>query len=217
MYAFLSYQTKDRAVAAEVRSLLNRIGIATFMAHEDIQVSHEWRNSLLNELGSADLFVALLSGGYFSSTWCVQEAGIAAFRKIGIIPLSLDGTVPEGFVAHIQSVRVAAGSISLQQILPAVAGRNAAFVIDLLIDQLGRSGSYRGAEENFQAVLPYLAKATDGQIVNLLTVSAANDQVLHAALCCQKYLPPLVESHRDLLSPETLLKIETVFAQYARR
>src|SRR2546421_13004860 len=96
MRAFMSYQTADREVAARVAGLLTPFDIAAFMAHEHIEVSNEWRQTILKELAEADLFIPILSTRYFDSIWCKQESGIAAFRKLTIIPLSIDGTIPKG-------------------------------------------------------------------------------------------------------------------------
>lgn len=217
MYAFISYQTADKVAAGQLQLLLGEIGIGSFLAHEDIQVSEEWRLKIMEELGKADLFIALLSANYYQSVWCVQESGIAAFRDgVAIIPLSLDGTVPQGFFGHIQSTKVEAGQINLSQVLPGIAKRNAAFVIDLIIGIIGGSGSFRSAEANFALILPFVGKATNEQVATLLNVSAGNGQVLHANLVASKYLPPLMESHGHLVDEETRSEILHVLARYAK-
>lgn len=100
LLAFLSYQTDDKTVAGQVKSVLASVGISAFLAHEDIAVSEEWALGILQEINRADLFIALLSMNYFRSTWCIQESGIAAFRQqMTVIPLSLDGTIPQGFIS----------------------------------------------------------------------------------------------------------------------
>jgi hypothetical protein len=108
MHAFMSYQTDERATAAKVSELLIKMGITSFMAHEHIEVSVEWRFEIIRQLGLAELFVAILSKKYYDSIWCKQESGIAAFRAMTIIPpmtiipLSIDGSIPQGFIGHIQ-------------------------------------------------------------------------------------------------------------------
>ena len=171
----------------------------------------------MNEIETADLFVPILSANYFSSIWCKQESGIAAFRKMTIIPLSTDGAVPQGFIAHIQSTKIDPQSPKYADLLPGVAKHNVAFVIDKLIAKIGRSGNFRGAEANFELILPYLGKATKEQVVQLLDVSTANVQVCHASLCATKYLPPLVESHGKFMNAERLAELRGVLAQYERR
>jgi hypothetical protein len=82
MRAFLSYQTADKLIAARVAGLLSKLKCTAFMAHEDIQVSQEWRLQIIQELGVADLFVPILSANYYGSIWCKQESGIAAYPII---------------------------------------------------------------------------------------------------------------------------------------
>src|SRR3954466_12746161 len=103
MLAFMSYQTEDRVVAANVAKLLEHIGVQSCMAHEHLEVSVQWRDEILRQLGLADIFVPILSQRYYASIWCKQESGIAAFRGMPMIPLSTDGSIPQGFISHIQS------------------------------------------------------------------------------------------------------------------
>jgi hypothetical protein len=217
MKAFLSYQTQDKQIAAEVRAFLDSIPIPSFMAHEDIDVSHEWQEVILKEIVAADIFVAILSNNYLSSYFCLQESGIAVLRKMAmtIIPLSIDGSVSPGFMGHIQSRRIQPGNISEEVLFAGVANYNAAFAIDCLVNRLGSSRNYRSAEENFQLLLPYLLRATGEQIVNILAAAADNSQISNAALCAREYLPPLFASHGHLLSTEVRTELGSTLRRYA--
>jgi hypothetical protein len=53
MLAFLSYQTEERIVAGQVAKLLTSLGVDTFTAHDDVEVSLEWRGELLKKIGAA--------------------------------------------------------------------------------------------------------------------------------------------------------------------
>lgn len=214
MRAFMSYQTSDKEIAARVAAILREFECTAFMAHEDIEVSGEWRLEILKEIEAADLFVPILSARYYDLIWCKQEFGIAAFRRMTIIPLSTDGAIPQGFIAHIQSTRIDPASPKFTDLLPGVAKHNVAFVIDKLIAKVSESRSFRGAEANFELILPYVGKATKEQIVQLLTASADNQQVCHASLCATKYLPPLVASHGNLMQKAKLTELQSVLAQY---
>lgn len=216
MYAFLSYQTEDKVVAGRVKSVLEDLAIGSFLAHEDIAVSEEWRLKILAEIGKADLFVAILSKNYYESCWCLQESGIAAFRKkMIIVPLSIDGSLPKGFLAHIQSTPIDPDRPRREDVLPTIAKRNVSFVIDAITSIIRSSNSYRNAEANFAIILPYLKKASEKQIVRLLNAAAENSEVHDANLCVQKYLPPLLQSHGHLLDAETLAFLTKRLARYA--
>lgn len=166
MKAFLSYQTNDKVVAGRLKTILEKLSIPSFLAHEDINVSEEWRLEILKEIGKAELFVAVLSVNYYKSEFCVQESGIAVFRKnMTIIPLSIDGSIPRGFLGHIQSIKIDPEAPQQNVSYPAIAKRDASSLIDMLIEIIAKSVSYRDAESNFKDIWPFLPKATDDQIV----------------------------------------------------
>jgi len=217
MLAFLSYQTDDRLVAAEVREFLDDIAVPAFMAHDDINVSQEWQEVILSQMMQADIFIALLSARYRASPYCLQESGIAISRgaAMTIIPLSIDGTTPPGFIAHLQSRKIEPGNISHAILFAGIAKYDVKFAIDCMVNRLGGSGSYRGAEANFQLLLPHLCQATDEQIKDILQAACYNGQIAHAALCAREYLPPLLASHGHLLDEANRAHLEGVFAQYA--
>ncbi|SEO17693.1 toll/interleukin-1 receptor domain-containing protein [Bradyrhizobium sp. OK095] len=215
MLAFMSYQTADREIAAGVAQLLDTLGVQSFMAHEHIEVSVEWRGEILRQLSLADLFVPILSQRYYASIWCKQESGIAAFRRMTLIPLSIDGSIPEGFISHVQSSLLQGGQATYHQLMRGVASANIGFAIDAGIRLIAGARSFRQAEYHFEAVRSHLNGATDQQIIQLLTVSAQNGQVCHASLCAREYLPPLMQSHGHLLPPDVREGLVQVLAQYA--
>jgi hypothetical protein len=133
---------------------------------------------------------------------------------MAILPLSLDGTIPSGFLAHIQSTKVDPRNITAQDILPGLAKRNLAFVLDTLTKELAKAGSFRTAEWDFEQLLPYLGRAKDAQTLRILEISADNGQVCHASLCAKRYLPPLMKSHGRLLDDKRRAKLIEVLAQY---
>lgn len=65
MYAFVSYQTANRLVAGRAKAVLESLKILTFLAHEDIYVSEERRRKIPEEIGKANIFVALPSSDYW--------------------------------------------------------------------------------------------------------------------------------------------------------
>lgn len=200
-----------------MKGILARHRIEAFLAHEDIDVSVEWRTKILEEIGKADIFICLLSASYLQSPWCVQEAGIAAFRgSMAFVPLSLDGTIPTGFASAFQAVRVHPASITMADMLPAFLKYDFAHGIQLAIDLIGQSRSFRGAEENFKMILPYVSRMSNTQVRDLLQRAADNDQVHCASLCITEYIPPLLRSHGRFLSPKTRALLKRVVALYAR-
>jgi hypothetical protein len=215
VYAFLSYQTNDKIVAGRIKSFLDEIGVPAFLAHEDIEVSEEWRLELLRQLRKADIFIAILSAHYNSSPWCVQESGMAALRRMTIIPLSIDGSIPRGFISHLQCTRIDPSAPSEAAVLAGIAKRNVSTVIDAAIRLISESRSFRHAEANFELILPYLRRASAEQIATLLKVSAENGEVCNATLCAREHLPPLLKTHGQLMEPQLRTELSRTLDRYA--
>src|ERR1700679_3879830 len=169
MKAFISHLTKDRHLAGELKEILKaKAGADSFLAHEDVGVSEEWREAILDELIKADLLFAILSKGYFESPWCNQEIGIAASRKISIVPFSLDGTVPLGFASHIQSKKLKDGKISEVDVIHGLVKHDPKHIIRHLIDRIGEAGSFDSANARFDTLAPYIGDLSEHQAVRLL-------------------------------------------------
>jgi len=215
LYAFISYQTEDKHVAGRIKDILDSIGIVSFLAHEDINVSEEWRLKILEELEKTNIFISLLSQHYYTSPWCVQESGIAAFRNdMTIIPLSIDGSIPQGFVSNIQSTKINPDQVKITDLIPGLVKHDFKKGTDEIIKIIGGSMSFRIAEANFQLIFPYLGSLSDEQMRTLLEKAAENGQVHHATLCAKEYIPPILETHGHLLSQEKREILAGICEQY---
>lgn len=208
MKAFISYSNEDKRIAGKIQEILERFGIDSFLAHEDILVSSEWQTVILNELEKSNLFVALLSKEYEKSSWCVQESGIAAFRKMTLVFLSLDGTIPKGFVGKTQSAKIREESLSIQDLIPGIIQCDFKFGTNLIVDLIAKSRSFRQAEKNFELILPYVDRLKKSQIKDLLKRSSNNRQVYDAGLCKKRYIPILLKDYSYLIPKKTLAILE---------
>jgi hypothetical protein len=205
---FLSYSVHDRHVAAEVKLVLASLGVDVFMAHDDIHVSQQWRDRILSELLSMQVFVPLLSDAFKKSEWTSQEVGVAATRpEVLIIPASLDGTVPYGFIGALQGRRLPSPPSEdfFRDVLGSHFPRE---TIARLIDRLVASGGWRIGERNFQALMPFLDLLTQEEAERIAMVSTQNDQIWDAAKCRTQYLPAFIEKNRHQLSDSVLRPLE---------
>ena len=212
-YTFISYQTEQKNLAGKVQRLLNGLSVKSFLAHEDIEVSQEWRIKILEELKKADIFICLLSKEYYESPWCVQESGIAAYKEdTTIIPFSVDGEIPKGFISNYQSAKLVNSPmlldplsvIELDNLIPGLLRHDLELGINAVITLIGESKSFRGAEVNFKLILPYEDKLNNIQAVKLLNVTRKNKQVYDAMQCAKEYIPPLLTKYGHLLSKDDL-------------
>ena len=203
--AFLSYSTHDRHSAAILKQHLERAQISVFMAHDDIEVSEEWRIRLLKELRSSNIFICLLSQNYQNSIWCMQESGIAAYRKgLVVVPLTLDETMPPGFLSSFQTIRFDPEDVQLFPLGAAMLKADFPAGVEFLLNELRTSKGFRAGESNLKAILPHVPAMDDMQRAKLLMIAAHTHYVISANLCVSDYLPPLVRSYGHLVSPETL-------------
>lgn len=153
--AFISYSTADKHIAGQVKAVLNEYGIAAFLAHEDIHISQEWKDRIIQELNETNVFVPLLSTSFKESDWAPQEIGMAFTRKdMLFIPLSVDGTVPFGFMSHIQGKRIPANGMYRELLIQPIITRFPHEIIPSLIEQLVGVGNYWRLPPTISACVP---------------------------------------------------------------
>ncbi len=214
--AFVSYHTSNKETAGKLKNILSKVGIDGFLAHEDIHVSEEWRLKILEELGKASIFICLLCKDYLVSPWCAQESGIAAFRgDMTIIPLSIDGTIPIGFIGNIQSTKIDKDNFSIIELIPGLIKHDKEKALNVIIAIIGQSGNYRSAEANFQLILPYIDDLSEPHMVELLKHIRENDQIHHASLCASKFIPSILEKYGHLLADGDLEYLKEICSNYS--
>jgi len=207
--AFISYSTKDKLSAVAVRDLMQSYGIECFLAHDDLQVSEEWKERILEELLRCQIFVPLLSKSFRESDWAPQEIGVISGRPgVAIVPLSLDGTVPFGFISNIQGRRIPQEGPTADLILMPLLKRWPRLILSGMIKQVREAGSYRGAEAAMSPLVPYFGELTDPELLALIDVSIENDQVWSAEQCRVEFLPKLIALHRGRIPQPKLTVLE---------
>ncbi|WP_213803176.1 toll/interleukin-1 receptor domain-containing protein [Granulicella sp. dw_53] len=134
MKAFISHSSSEQDVAVALKSVLEELNIEPFLAHNDIRASQQWNERILSELKECDVFLALLSRAFKRSDWCAQESGAAILRRdaVVIIPISLDGTKPYGFLAHHQCRSALDGQVPSSVVIDALATKWPSIAIRLL-------------------------------------------------------------------------------------
>jgi hypothetical protein len=206
---FISYSTIDRHVAARVKALLTAGGFSVFMAHDDLQVSEEWKARILQELQGADMFVALLSQAFKASDWAPQELGYIVGRpSVAIVPLSLDGTMPFGFISHIQGKRIPPTGPDAKLLLHPLVQKFPHLMLPVMIRQLASAGSFRGAEVLMEPLVPFFDVLNVDEANALAAAAVENGQIWSAALCRGQYLPLFLTRRRADIDPKILKALE---------
>ena len=201
--AFISYSTKDKVTAGAVKHALSSAGFDCFLAHDDLQVSEQWRERILEELSRCQVFFALLSANFVASPWGAQEIGIIVGRgDVPIVPLSLDSTLPFGFISHIQGKPLPEGGIDVGAVLEPLARKYPRLAIPILIRRVRDASSFRGAEAALQPLVALYDRLTDEELYDLADAAINNGQVWDASLCRTDYLPEMIEVAGKRLRPE---------------
>jgi hypothetical protein len=100
---FLSHKSSVKEDVAILKQSFARCGIATFVAHEDIEPTEEWHREIERALFSMDALVALLTEDYHDSNWTDQEVGVAIGRGVPLIAVRL-GRDPYGLMGKGQGL-----------------------------------------------------------------------------------------------------------------
>lgn len=202
--AFISYSYEDRAVAANAKKLLETASIHAFLAHDDLDVSDEWRNRILEELLRCELFIPLLSEKFLASKWAPQEVGVVVARREAVIaPLSLDGTRSFGFIAHLQSPRIPTEGITEEILLVPLARRFPRHILPGLIRRASESGSFRSAEAHIRPLVPLFPLFSKHEAETFARAAIANGQIWAAKLCHEEYLPEFLEVQQRNIDQDT--------------
>lgn len=101
---FISHTNQHKNDAMSIKSALKIFGIASFVAHIDIEPSEEWQSVIVRALSSMNLLVALLTESFNVSSWTDQEVGFALARNVPVLPVDR-GLVPYGFISKYQALR----------------------------------------------------------------------------------------------------------------
>jgi hypothetical protein len=207
--AFVSYSTIDKKTAADVKRVFEDFDFDVFVAHDDIQVSDEWRERILDELQQCDVFIPILSQNFLKSDWTQQEVGAVSLRRdVAVVPLSIDGTIPTGFIQHIQGKQIPVDGVSAELAIYPLAKKFPRLVLPAMIRKVAAAKTYRSAESALRPIEPHFDRLTGGELERLVAASLQNRQVTDASEFRSLHLPSLLKSRRNDIAPDALAKLE---------
>jgi signal recognition particle subunit SEC65 len=210
---FISHLAERRVEVHELAKVLRAIGFACFVAHDAIQPSRAWLREIERALRSCEVLVAYVSPGFASSDWTDQEVGWTLGRDLPVVPISVAGEMPRGFLGTYQAVRrhESQGAMSLAREVskaivdavfegqrpaaPAVRDR----VAMLLVDAFCRVRSYDSARFWYQ-LLARIPKSAWTDAMRAAVESALNENnQLRDAVLDDKAGTPVSEATRKLI------------------
>lgn len=95
--AFISYSSKDRLIAEEMKSRLEKQHLNVFMSEKTIKAGDTWTNVVKNAITSAKVVVVIVTPNSIDSEWVMAEAGAGWALGKTVIPAIMlvdTGNVP---------------------------------------------------------------------------------------------------------------------------
>lgn len=178
---FISHRDNHKRKAFELAEALDHYGVSSFVAHDTIQPTKEWRREIMSGLETMEIMLIFLTDNFHESPWTNQEVGFALGKGIPIISVKLEGRDPPGFISHEQALR---GTLED----PGVSARD---IHRLLVDKLGRwervkasliasfvsSPSWVDARDRFDILKETVTTLTDEDVETIAEGYAGNDQL----------------------------------------
>ena len=95
---FISYSSKDKRKALQVRETLEKNGITVWMAPDNITVGSSYPRELSNAIAECSVLVLVESENSLSSQWVLNEVLEAHNAKKKIIPFAIEKIQDNGFI-----------------------------------------------------------------------------------------------------------------------
>lgn len=96
---FICYSRDDGVIAGKIYDLFNTYcGYEVFLAHEELSPSDDWPLEILRFLKKTHYVIPIISKHFYNSSFANQEIGLALAYAKKIIPISIDGSDPAGFI-----------------------------------------------------------------------------------------------------------------------
>lgn len=206
---FISYDSEDKILAGRLKFQLESFGLEVFVAHDDISPSTEWQEVILQNIDSTDIFLPVITEHFKESKWTDQETGIAFSKAKLVIPLSVDGSMPYGFIGRFQALKLRTESLPLfvsscDEVVSTIMKNERYFpaLTDSLIKRLPGVYSFENAARVFR-ILKNTDSFSDRQINEIIKCSSQNGQI-HHSWDALPIIQGLITKYASVISPELL-------------
>jgi hypothetical protein len=219
--AFISHAYKERETAGKLRDELEDYHIQGFVAHDDIIGGEVWLNSLYREIKNCDAFVVFLSRAFHAADFTDHEVGIAYALKKPIIPVSLDDTLPYGFISKYQSVRIKEGITGetievLAHTIYLTLWKNGNNLLEELIDAFVDSNTFVQANKMATLLFTYEEYFNKGYVNDIVEAYFENSQI-RGAFKAKRYIEKLCKVREKDLTPENKAKLSKLQSETKKR
>ena len=215
---FISHSHAEKELATKIQSVMESYGLTSFVAHEDIEPNEEWAKTIIETGRSCKIFVYILTENFRDSTsrWTDHEVGLGIGASAVCVPLSLDGTVPYGALAHLQKasivncdrhidslcVRSKKAKVPLADfIISEWAKSDPQALFEHAITSLKNAISFVEANNICEGIVKVdeVKPLTKGQVQRLVKVGIQNNQVLNRVnnTRCKAIILELIKKHES--------------------
>jgi hypothetical protein len=210
--AFISYHTNDKYLAGQIKTVLEYFGIEVFLAHEDIDPAHNWQETILENLKSTDIFLPLMTSNFANSDWTDQESGMALGYEKLILPISIDGHHPYGFVNKFQSLKIdPAQKINGETIIKSILKAKPQlqpYLIDSIIKSFILSRSWEEAKIKSRFLKGF--ELSKDQVEEIFKGAIKNSQI-YDSFGASDNLKVIYEKYKNILPKEKITEIVAKF------
>src|SRR5271163_3813071 len=91
---FLSYSSKDHAIAETICNALENRGLTCWMSSRDIGPGENFQVSILRAIRGAGMMVMVFSGNSNNSDEVKKEIALAGQHKLLVVPVRVEDVVP---------------------------------------------------------------------------------------------------------------------------
>ena len=203
---FASHLAEHCLAVSGVAEAMEPYGFGTFVAHQTIGITTDWRNEIERALAACDCMVVFAHPAFHESDWTDQEFGWALGRGVPIVVVAYPGTKLLGFVEKYQAIVVPDSGMTApdlaRQITESFIARDdfRGRVIDGLISALGYADSYVRAGTTAEMLDAHYDELRRSDMIAILHAHVTNHEVGEATLA-RRPLRRLVEKRApDLLA-----------------
>lgn len=181
---FISHRDIHKKKAFQLAESLMTGGISSFVAHDTIEATKEWRQEIMNGLESMDIMLVFLTNDFVDSPYTNQEVGFALGRGIPIISLKLENKDPPGFISHVQAEKghyddPCASSNKIQRLVYKMLGREAAMRASI-IRAFSISPNFTETRDRFENLKEFVKNLTPKEVSQLTLAFSENSQLHNA-------------------------------------
>jgi hypothetical protein len=203
----MSYQHEDRKLAGQFKHYLELFGFSVFLAHEDIEPSEEWPETILHELRSTDVFLPLLTSRYGQSQYTDQESGIAIDRGVLIIPLKVE-IDPYGFLHKYQALTIDTEDVQATCVKILNTIKRHDYLKEKLRDSLiqGFANSYSFEDASLKSDYLLIQSPYSEEEVNEILRIASQNNNIYGSFKARENIELLIEENEDRTSVDLVAR-----------